>query len=1102
MSDGLYPLPDPEQSHAAIQIHTLGTPAVTWAGAPLVMPRRQSRALLYRLAATSQPAPRDQLSFLFWPDVPEAAARRNLVVLLNHVRRALPRPEALVSSDDTVGLHPRAVWSDAVVASRSISVALQERRLDLLAQAADLFRGPFLDGFGLPSGGEFEEWAEREREAWEHRYLEALSALIEGNTAQGRYVPALAYARRYLAVDELAEEAHRQVIVLLGLTGDRAGALRQFERCAAMLQRELGVSPQARTRAAYEAVRDGHGGLQSHLPGADDGGRTWLSSASEPGAALAPDSAPLVPLPAPTVPLIGRTGEVATTTDLLLRPDVRLLTISGPGGGGKTRLALQVAWELRDRMADGAVFVPLAPLRDVSEVAGAVARACGVQASGPALVCEVLHEYLRDKAMLLVLDNCEHLPAAAPLIAEILSGCPGLRVLATSRSVLNLAGEHVLDLPPLPLPDPATLSDIAALSEAPAVMLLLSRAQANNPAFRLTEANAADLAAICVRLDGLPLAIELAAARLKVLSPRALLERLDRRLPLLSDGPRDLAERHQALRATIDWSYRLLGANERSLFARLATFVGGWTLDAAESVCALPGEPAYAVLDGLQTLLDAHLLVRTTGADGEPRFGMLETIREYATELLESSETAVQTARAHARFFLALAEQAAAHRGADAGRWFDRLDEEHPNMLTAIAWALEQGDSATALRLTEALGRYWLTRGNLRDGRLLLEGALALPPTHREVDDGGSATEAWRARAHEAAAELALSQGEFAVACDHMRTGAQIWRGLGRLPELALSLLSLSDMARIAGDQVEAAATWAEGETLARDLAEPRALARVASGSGRRARGTADIKQAAAWLEIALAEARQRGDGLFLVNRLVDIVPVTLAGGDVERARSQANETLAIARAYKHRVAMAMALNDLGEIARVRGDYAEAQAHYSESLRLFQQMGNRSDVPRLLHNLGYVALHDGDLELAAAHFCRSLGRFRKRQIARGAVEVLAGLAAFMARRGRPLQAARMWGAAEAAREAADWVRWPADAAEDDHYQAQARVEAGAALFASAWHAGRALSIDEALAEMTAGTVRDLVPAPAARGAGTPATADDEGAPVVGAALSA
>ena len=492
-----------------------------------------------------------------------------------------------------------------------------------------------------------------------------------------------------LTQEALAERARLSVRAISDL--ERGVKQRPYKDTVALLAAALDLSAPERATFAAAACQ--------HHPAAP---------------ARSPHPSPPATLPAPPTPLVGRAGEVATVCGLLRRAEVRLLTLTGSGGVGKTHLALQVAETLGDRYPDGVVFVDLAPLRDPGLVASTIARALGVKEAGGRPLLETLITQLRTRRVLLLLDNCEHLLAAAPQVGELLAACCGLTVLATSRAALHLRGEHEVAVPPLALPDPAQGADPAALARVAAVALFVERVQAVQPAFQLTAANAPAVAEICRRLDGLPLAIELAAAYSKVLAPPALLAHVERRRLLLTGGTRDAPARQQTLRATIAWSYGLLEAAEQALFGRLAVFVGGCTLEASEAVCTADGALPIDAQRGLAALVDKSLLRVTEGTDAEPRFSMLETIREYALEQLAASGQAETLRRQHAAYFLALAEAIVPQLiEPQEARWLARLEEEHDNLRAALQWFVDHDETEKAARLAAALRWFWDTHGHV-----------------------------------------------------------------------------------------------------------------------------------------------------------------------------------------------------------------------------------------------------------------------------------------------------------------------------------------------------------------------------------------------------
>jgi predicted ATPase/DNA-binding SARP family transcriptional activator len=1054
-----------------VAVTLLGPPQVTVGGFPLALARRQARALLFRLAAATQPVPREQLGFLLWPDAPDEMARRNLTVLLSQLRQALP-PDSLVAISVGVALNPALVTVDLARAAALASAGLRDDRLDLLAAAAEIYRGPFLDGLVLPNAEEFEGWLSQERQVWERWYLDVLSALVEGYAATGAYPAAIAAAQRALAIDPLAEELHRRLIELFVQQGDRVAALRQFEQCVLLLERELGVEPLPATRHAYEAVR----ALTAAGPEEPLGSaatrcviRSPHATPVQHAAEASLASCELRPpgLPQSANPLLGRADELAALHALLERDEIRLLTLTGPGGSGKTRLALELLLQVANSGSVEVRFVPLAALHDPALVLDAIARACGVQPGRSSSTVAALAAALAGRRVLLALDNVEQLLPAATQLAALLEALPDLKLLVTSRSVLRLSSEHIFPVPPLPVPQLASLPPPEELVIQPAVALLLARTQALNAGFALTSDNAADLAAICVRLDGLPLALELAAARLRLLSPRALLTRLDHRLALLIEGPRDLPERQRSLRAVIAWSYGLLDLRERLLFERVAVFAGSWSLTTAEEfVGSAGGLPQTDVLDGLAVLVDASLVQQTIGVDGEPRLQLLESVRAFAWEQLTARGLAQSAADSHVRLFAARAAAAGPQlRLAEAPRWLDRVAADEPDMMVALERAIQSENQEALLRLLKALLLYWSFRGQLHQGHYWLTRSDSLLASRR--DDESEPLRALRAGTQFEAAKLCFQRGDLAGARRLLGASITAWRTVSdqerHITPLANAIGLYCLVNELSGQHDDAREARIELEMLVATTGDTGAQAQLALNRGVSARSSGKPLLAREQLGAALAFYRRAGDLEFLGLTLLNLVSVLLVLGDEAGAEAHASEVVQLGQRLGSQALVAWALNDLGEIARYRGAYERAEQHYRESLLLYRRTGNLGEVPRLLHNLGQIALQQGELLHAGEQFVESLRLFAEQRVERGMLEALIALGTLATAQGRTLLAAQLWGAVESLSEQPGLDLWPPDQLAYAEALLQARTASSSDAFTMAWQAGRGLTWDAARA---------------------------------------
>jgi predicted ATPase/DNA-binding SARP family transcriptional activator len=850
-----------------VKFRLLGRLEVEADGVDLTPVRPKQRVLLaLLLLRVGEVVAIDELVEGLWgPDPPETA-QKALHGHISGLRKRLgaerietrpPGYRLRLARGDELDIHR---FERIVAAARTDGLSARSRKLRV---ALALFRGEPLSDF------RYEEFAAAEAVRLEELRLAVVEEQIDAELELGRHAEVVPQLERLVVDHPLRERMRAQLMLALYRAGRQADALQAFQEARARLVAELGIDPAPELQRLERQILNHDPVLAPPRVLSRD--RNLASARAN--------------LPRQPTPLIGREREIEDVTDLLRRPDVWLVTLTGTGGTGKTRLAIQSATGLLDDFADGVVFVGLAPLQDPDLVLSTAAQALGVGATSGDTLAEDLARYLWNRELLLVLDNFEHLLAAAPPVADIAASAAGVKLLATSRAPLRLSAEHVY--PVAPLPTPAGAEDVDLLLQCESVALFETRAQAVRPDFALTSANAGAVADVCRALDGLPLAIELAASQVGALPPAAMRDRLGRPLKVLVGGARDAPDRQRTLRATIDWSFELLEPEEQRLFVRLAAFGGGCTIEAAENVCGHDLE----VVNGLASLTDKGL-TRLEGSDDEPRFTMLETIREYAAERLELSEEASTLHWRHAEHFLALAEETEPKLigvGSHA-EWLDRLERDHDNFRGAMDWLEASGDSGGALRLAAALWRFWDLKGHLIEGRRRLDRAL-------RADERPTAA---RAKALSGAADMALTCGDLATGGLRAEEALELNRELRDDWGIAFSLMMFAYATGQEGDWPRAQLLFDESVQRFRDVGDEYYELRAA--------------RAHAWS--------------------------VYEGGELERARELYEDILPRARAAHHEFVEAIAFAMLGDIAVDEGRVADAVALLKESQRILRELND------------------------------------------------------------------------------------------------------------------------------------------------------------------
>lgn len=781
-------------------------------------------------------------------------------------------------------------------------------------------------------------------------------------------------------------------------------------------------------------------------------------------------------LPTSLTSFIGREQEEEEVRGLLANRAVRLLTLVGPPGIGKTRLSLEVAAhpDVAEQFDDGVFLVELAPISDPTLVVPSIARALSLKESGGSqeTLATKLLSYVQDKRMLLVLDNFEQVLDASSDVVRLIQASPWLKVLTTSREALHVRGERRFQVPPLQLPTKTATPDLSGFYLSPAVELFVERARDVRRDFELTEQNMHDVAAICVELDGLPLAIELAAGRANMLSARQMRRVLSSRLKLSESGSRDMPARHKTLRGAIDWSYDLLDDGEKQLFQRMAVFHGGCTLRAVEAVCNWDvvqdhDQVGIDVLDGVTSLLAKNLLQQRAGSDGESRFWMLETIHEYSREKLQEIGEWEALATQHALYFMSLAEESEPHMrgGARQSEWLSILENEHDNVRAALRWAREFGETESVeigLRTAGAFWHFWYVRGYLSEGREELASSLSADARLRLPGLAGYSKQ-WRGKALNGVGRFALDQGDHPAARTALEEALSIGREAGDKQSMALSLNYLGGVALREDDYTVARALFEESLLLRREVGDTRAIALSLNSLGIVASTQGDYERARALYEESLGLARQSGDKAAIAHAVGNLGLMAANHGDYQKAHALYEESLLLGRELGDMRSVALSLNRLGNVSLWEHDYGVARALCEESLAIEQGMGDSASSAYTLGDLGNIAFVQEDYDRARSFFRQSLGMFKELKNKVNCAWCIGELGALESVTGNAEQGVMMMGAAEAVFEGSGGVIDTVERIPHERDMAFARARVGEEAFERAWQEGRAMSLEQAIA---------------------------------------
>jgi predicted ATPase/DNA-binding SARP family transcriptional activator len=928
---------------------------------PLTPPHVQKAQWLLAVLALRQghEVPRDWLAGLLWPDSDEKARRNLRQCLTDHLRPSLGAVAYVLRSPSpsTLMLDEADVWVDVLVFDN----ALKEGDPATLKQALALYRGPLLENLD-------NEWINLQRAERAESYLFALETVAKHAQSEDNSAEAVRLLRLVISVDPFRESAYCTLMQALAERGDQAGITRVYRDLRLQLHQELNLAPSTETTTLYRSLTS-----RAQAPVLPASGQKITG--------------PPRRLPIPLTELIGREQEIHEVVGSLRNS--RLVTLTGAGGVGKSRLSIAVGEALLGEYQDGVWFVELAPLADSELIPQSIANALGIREEAGQSIEKTLLHVLACRSLLLIIDNCEHLVEECARIADrLLSACNEVQIVATSRHELGVNGEIIYRVPSLPSPDPTVLpplktEQLSSIAEYDAVKLFVQRTRLQRPEFVLTYDNAAAVAKICRWLDGIPLAIELAAARMKALRVEDIAERLHDSFQLLTRGSRTALHRHQTLRATMDWSYDLLEPKSKELLHRLSVFAGGWRLEAAEEVCSDRGIEEWEVLDLLTSLVEQSMVVFEE-QEGEARYRLLETTRQYANEKLQESGEMELVRQQHQRFYLALAEQAEPHLTTNKqGDWFRRLEEEHDNLRAAVIFSFSEPCSTAILRFCGHLVWFWGKRGHLSEGRQWCMQALKKASDHNRTLE--------RAKVLNGVGSLAGDQGDFVSARNYCEESLSITREIGDEGHICSALNQLGILANEQGDYAAACAYHDESLSIKREIGDKKGIANSLGNLGLVAQDQGDYVTARAYHEKSLSLMEEIGDAEGIAATLYNLGMVAFGQSDYISAQNYYDRCLSLRRENVNPRAVAGMLINRGHIANVQTDYASAKTYYNQSLSLSREVEDKQGIAVALNALGVATQHQGELEASQGYHTESLSIMREMGYQKGIVGSLCNL---------------------------------------------------------------------------------------------------------------